>query len=449
MQSRIEEAVVDELVVSSAPKRVSFARLVRRAADTLRGECALFLLGIGVIAVHLADDSYLQPEAGTSAGDHLISGLVPLALLALIAAGYSRLRPGLRATVALIVGFLGTVAGASEAGYYTVTVGPSGDDYSGLLAILAGFLLIGLGVVTLWRTRRLDERRLRRYPRRFLLALLGVVVFYQLLSVAFSYGFTHAARPVVPSPELGAGYEDVTFTTSDGLELSGWYVPSKNGAAVIAFPGRKGPQRQARMLARHGYGVLLFDRRGEGESEGDPEALGWIGDRDVNAAIAYLRGRPDVDRDRIGGIGLSVGGEVLLQTAARSTALKAVVSEGAGIRSIREELELEGAMKWAALPQWALSTAATAVFSNHAPPPNLKDLVGRIAPRPVFLIYATEGQGGEQQLNPVFYAAAGEPKQLWGIPGSAHTGGISVRPAEYEQRVVSFFDRALLNGRQS
>ena len=106
-------------------------------------------------------------------------------------------------------------------------------------------------------------------------------------------------------------------------------------------------------------------------------------------------------------------------------------------------------MKWAALPQWALSTAATAVFSNHAPPPNLKDLVGRIAPRPVFLIYATQGQGGEQQLNPVFYASAGEPKQLWGIPGSAHTGGISVRPKEYEQRVVSFFDRALLNGRQS
>ena len=81
--------------------------------------------------------------------------------------------------------------------------------------------------MTLWRTRPLDEPRLRRYPRRLLLAVAGAVVFYHLISVAFSYGFTHAARPVVPSPELGAGYEDVTFTTSDGLELSGWYVPSK------------------------------------------------------------------------------------------------------------------------------------------------------------------------------------------------------------------------------
>jgi uncharacterized protein len=76
----------------------------------------------------------------------------------------------------------------------------------------------------------------------------------------------------------------VAFTTSDGLRLEGWYVPSKNRPAVIAFPDRKGPQRQARMLASHGYGVLLFDRRGEGESDGDPNAFGWAGERDVNAA---------------------------------------------------------------------------------------------------------------------------------------------------------------------
>ena len=66
------------------------------------------------------------------------------------------------------------------------------------------------------------------------------------------------------------------------LELEGWYVPSKNRAAVIAFGGRKGTQRPTRMLVRHGYGVLLFDRRGEGDSDGDPNALGWdLGPRGV------------------------------------------------------------------------------------------------------------------------------------------------------------------------
>ena len=74
------------------------------------------------------------------------------------------------------------------------------------------------------------------------------------------------------------------MTTSDGLRLAGWYVPSRNGAAVIAFPGRNGPQAHTRMLARHGYGVLLFDRRGQGESEGDPHGLGWEGEKDIKAA---------------------------------------------------------------------------------------------------------------------------------------------------------------------
>ena len=76
----------------------------------------------------------------------------------------------------------------------------------------------------------------------------------------------------------------MTLTTSDGLELEGWYVPSQNGAAVIVFPGRQRSQHHARMLVEHGYGVLLFDRRGEGASEGAGNMFGWGGERDIFAA---------------------------------------------------------------------------------------------------------------------------------------------------------------------
>ena len=158
-----------------------------------------------------------------------------------------------------------------------------------------------------------------------------------VLPFLLSYALTHAARASVPAANLGSPHENVAFTTADGLRLRGWYVPSKNGAAVIAFPGRKGTQGPARILARHGYGVLLFDRRGEGESDGDPNAFGWGGHRDVAAAVRFLRRRPDVEKDRIGGIGLSVGGEMMLESAAKSRGLRAVVSEGAGERSVRME----------------------------------------------------------------------------------------------------------------
>ena len=96
----------------------------------------------------------------------------------------------------------------------------------------------------------------------------------------------------MPAADLGAPYKDVAFETSDGLTLKGWYIESKNGAAVISFPGRASSQKRAKMLADHGYGVLLFDRRGEGESEGDPNTFGWQGERDVHAAVRYLQEPP-------------------------------------------------------------------------------------------------------------------------------------------------------------
>jgi uncharacterized protein len=236
----------------------------------------------------------------------------------------------------------------------------------------------------------------------------------------------------------------VKFETSDGLELEGWYIPSRNGAAVISFPGRKVPQAQARMLARHGYGVLLFDRRGEGASDGEPNTFGWGGDRDIKAAIDFLQRRPDVDRDRIGGIGLSVGGELMLETAAETDELAAVVSEGAGARVFSERADQQtSALNRAfnVLPN-AVQQAGLTVFSNESPPANLKDLVGRIAPRPLLLIAAPNSPNGER-LNRGYLKAAGEPKALWEIPESRHIGGIDARPQEYERRVVGFFDEAL------
>jgi uncharacterized protein len=415
-----------------------------RALGAARLEASLAGVGFALIALHVLDDSFFQPQPGTSAGDHLVSGLVPFAVLLVVAATWSRLRPGLRGSLAAALGLFGLVTGI-EAVYYLHAGGFSGDDYTGLAVIPAGLLLIGIGAVALWRSRRAGPSLPRRWVRRTLLAAVTAVLGYILVApFLISYILTHSARAFVPADNVGAAHEDVAFKTADGLRLRGWYVPSKNGAAVIAFPGRKGTQRPARILARHGYGVLLFDRRGEGESEGDPNAFGWGGHQDVAAAVRFLQRRPDVQQNRIGGIGLSVGGEMMLESAAKSPGLKAVVSEGAGERSLREYLDMTGSDKWLQIPSAAALTAGAALFSDNAPPESLKDLVGRIAPTPVFFIYGERGQAGERNLNPTYYRSADEPKAIWEVPGSGHTGGINARPKEYERRVVGFFDKALL-----
>ncbi|HVR14506.1 MAG TPA: CocE/NonD family hydrolase [Gaiellaceae bacterium] len=399
-------------------------------------------LGIGVLALHVLDDSFIQPQPGTSAGDHLAGGLVPLALIALAAVLYPRVRAGARGTLAILLGLLALIMGTAEAGYYTLKVGPSGDDYTGLLTIPAGLVLVGLGGWTLWKTRKLDDSRVRRYVRRALIAAAALVVAWSVMfPIALGYGTTHILRPIVPAENLGAAHEDVTFKTSDGLELSGWYIPSRNGAAVIVYPGRSGSQKPARVLARHGYGVLLFDRRGEGESDGDGNLFGWGGDKDIIAAAKFLKSRPDVDPERIGGVGLSVGAELMLQTASETDDLAAVVSEGAGTRWFAEEMdEFHGVNKWLGVPMLAMKTASVAVFSNTAPPPKLTDLAPRIH-EPLFVIYASDG--GVETMSPKYYRLAQGPKTIWGIPGVEHMGGFDAHPKEYERRVVGFFDRAL------
>jgi uncharacterized protein len=418
------------------PRRLRLPRISRSA---------LVAGSLSLIGLHVGDDSFVHPEPGTSALDHLASGLVPLAALALAAAAYRRGRAGVQAVVCLVAGVLGLVVGATSAGYETYTVGPSGDDYTGLLAIPAALALVALGLHTLWRSRRLNDSRRRRYTRRtLLLVAAAAAVNFVLMPIGFAYGLTHVIRQTVPAPDLGAAYENVSFRTSDGLELQGWYVPSRNGAAVIAFPGRKGPQAHTRMLARHGYGVLLFDRRGEGKSDGTSNLFGWDGSKDILAAVDFLETRPDVEPGRIGGIGLSVGGELMLQAAAETDGLAAIVSEGAGTRQFSEQMEeYHGLERWVVAPTAFLTTAATALFSDTAPPPNLTDVAPEIE-QPLFVIWAPNG-GNIEHMSKEYYALASGPKQIWAMPTAKHVGGIYDQPIEYERRVVRFFDEALLD----
>ena len=137
---------------------------------------------------------------------------------------------------------------------------------------------------------------------------------------------------------------------------------------------------------------------------------------------------------------------MLLETAARTPELRAVVAEGAGFRSIREFRHVAAA-SWFSFPLVCFATLGTAAFAGRMPPPDLTAIVGRIGPRPVLLIQAEIGMGGEQ-LNPLYASAIGPTAELWRVPGSGHVGGLDAQPAEYQRRVIDFFDRALLEPAQ-
>lgn len=424
-------------------------RDVHRSSRYTRGdrgvsgrERAVVVVCLVVVAAHVLDDNFVQPEPGTAARDHLLSGLVPVLLLGAAATTYPHLRAGVRAVDAMTLGALAVVIGAPAA-YYLRNAAVKGDHYTGLLAGVGGVVLLLAGPVILWRSRRTDGSRRRRYLRRSLAVayapVLGLAVaWFLVFPVGLGYIYTHIA-PVPAEPDLRVPYENVVVTTDDGIELTATYVALPQPGGGSALPGRQSLERSPHASPAR---VRRSAPRSSGQGGSQGDTVRWAGDEDVLAGVAYLRRRPDVGPDGVGAVGFSIGGEMLLRAAARSETVRAVVSEGAGQRV--GETDVSGLAGVLVDPSQAVMTAATTVFSNHGPPPPIIDHIGAIAPRPVLLIYADPGIGGESTRQPRYFAAAGEPKSIWKVPGSAHTGGLDAEPVAYERRVVDFFDDALL-----
>ncbi len=248
----------------------------------------------------------------------------------------------------------------------------------------------------------------------------------------------------------GAEFRDVRFQ-SHGETLAGWYVPSTHGAAVILLHSggihRMGVMLEGRALADAGFGVLMYDRRSHGESTGEHDSDGWYDVADIPAALDYLRRQPDADFERLGIFGASIGGQVALRAAAAHPELRAVMADGPSLCGPRDHLPLaqSPAKIWA---MRFLAVLARPMFEfrlGMRTPPAVVDVIGDIAPRPVFLI-ATSGL--EQKVVQRYFDHAGEPRTLWQIPEAGHGGGFTARPEEYQQRLVGFFERTLVGGRQ-
>ena len=403
-----------------------------------RQESVAFVSCAAIIALNIVIDSLIALHPGARLADHVPAVLVPLVVLVAAAVLYPRLRPGLRGGAGLFIGVLAliwagiTIAEARLAGFRA-------EHITGFLLLPAGVTLVAIGLSVLATTRKQGKWRYVRRAGWVLVALL--VGYWVVLPIGIAAYATHRPQTPVAQMPTGVDYEDVAVETCDGVRLHGWYIPSRNGAAMITYP-REWTIEQARMLASQGYGVLLLDMRGYGDSEGDPNAFGWGCTRDIDAGVAFLLSRDDVDVARIGGFGLSVGAEQMIEAAASNPALRAIVAEGAGERSVRESL-IRGPKGYFAVPMMAVQTVATAVLSGRSVPPALDELAARISPRALLLIHAENGGGGEE-LTPDYYAAAGDPKSIWMVAQGGHTAGLSEHPREYSERVGAFLAQNLL-----
>jgi hypothetical protein len=134
-----------ETVATTIPTRQLRRPTVGRARGVAR-ETATVRVAFAVIALHLVDDAFVHPESGTAMGDHLASGLVPTAVAVLLATAYPRLGNGWQAATAIGSGVLALVGGVGISARHVVIDRLAGDDLTGILAGLAGIVLIGCGI---------------------------------------------------------------------------------------------------------------------------------------------------------------------------------------------------------------------------------------------------------------------------------------------------------------
>jgi len=237
------------------------------------------------------------------------------------------------------------------------------------------------------------------------------------------------------------GFEEVTLQAEDGVELKAWHRPAKNGTAIILLHGasssRESVRSYAEMLARHRYGVLMVDLRGHGESKGKINRLGWQGTLDVGAAVKFLEGRSEVQA--MGGLGISMGAEVLLGAASQYPSITAIAADGATRRSVEELLALESERPLVRNFTARVMYATVRLFSGQKPPkPLLDSMIESGSTR--FLFIAGGGNKLEVAFNEMFAEMLGSRADLWIAPEAEHVQAFRQYPAEYEQRVIAFFD---------
>lgn len=341
------------------------------------------------------------------------------------------------------MGVFVTALGAGIAIRHLTKTGLTWTSVLGLLTLVAGVALLTYAWRVFWHA-------VRRWQRLWFIPTT-LVALLTMFPVAEGTMLAYAPRNnlgTTTPAAAGLGYDDVSFRTSDGVRLSAWFIPSANGAAVVTVPGagsnRTGTLQQAAVLAKHGYGVLMVDPRGQGRSGGRAMDAGWYGDRDITAAVSYLQHQPGIDPTRIGVMGLSMGGEEAIGAAAANTAIRAVVAEGATHRTAADKAGyLPGGVAGAIQRGMDRLTYGTAALLSGAPEPRtLRAAIIRARATP-FLLVAGSKAVDEPEAVAYLHRAAPDRVQTWIVTGATHTHGLATAPAAWTERVVTFFDNAL------
>ena len=260
-----------------------------------------------------------------------------------------------------------------------------------------------------------------------------------LLTGCVSSPFYYPDHAVYGSPATsGLAFERVAFTSKDGTALTGWFVPAvgyqnprEAQATLIHFHGNAQNMSAhwsfVSCLPQQGFNVFVFDYRGYGVSSGSPEPKGVF--EDSNAALNYVRARPDVDPDRLIVFGQSLGGA------------NAIAVVGSGNRSGVKAVAIEATFySYSSIANDKFFGAGILVDDTYS----AERYVRELSPIPFLLLHGTTDPVIPYTHALKLFDQAREPKTLVTVDGGGHIEGLSERfGARTQKTLLDFFAASL------
>lgn len=274
----------------------------------------------------------------------------------------------------------------------------------------------------------------------------AAVLLAAVLGAGCSRPFFHPEAGLRGTPDqIGFAYQDVAFTSEDGVRLRGWLVPARPGparATVVFFHGN------AENVSTHlgnvlwlcgaGFDVFLFDYRGFGLSDGSPDLAGV--QRDAEAALRAMRSR---DPERLVVFGQSLGASIALSAVASTRSqvpVLAVVADSA-VSDWRLIARQSLARWWLTWPfQWPLSLMVPSE-------PNPLHAAAALGDLPLLFVSGDADQVVPPAHSRRLQAAAGGRSELWIAPGASHIAAFA--SPLWRLRLVGWLEHVLAEAHPS
>ncbi|MCA1032418.1 alpha/beta hydrolase [Bacillus timonensis] len=245
-------------------------------------------------------------------------------------------------------------------------------------------------------------------------------------------------------------FEMVEIQSDDGIKLNAAFLrnPNSNGKAVILAHGYKGNHTQmpgiTKFYYEQGFHVLKPDARGHGDSEGNYIGYGWHDRKDYQKWIQVLI--DDMSSEQILLHGFSMGAATVLMTSGEELPdeVKGIIADS-GYTSVMEELshQLKYMYRLPAFPIMQVTSVVTNVRAGY----NFSEAsaINQVKKNkvPLFIIHGDQDELVPTEMAYRLYDAATSEKELWIVPGAAHTKAYTVDEAGYQKRLMAFFQKAL------